>query len=122
MYLTTRALVCTRAPVNPCTVAGEALRSLLPGQRPVVLLDSGTEAGRHFVRSGQRQLFLVLVVSLLAQSELEPLQLVERLRLQRQEVRRVDEVLLVVQPLQIANDLIELLRIDTCLAEALAQL
>ena len=49
------------------------------------------------------------------------LQLVERRGLQRQQVRRVDEDLLAVERLQVADDLVELPRVDAGLAQLLAQ-
>ncbi len=57
----------------------------------------------------------------LSQAELEALQLVERRGLQREQVCRIDEVLLAVEAAQVAQNLIQLLCIDARLAEPLPE-
>src|SRR5262249_42220934 len=73
------------------------------------LLDRLTEPRRHFVGSRQRKR-LVRAVDLLPKVELEVLDLLERLRLQRREVRRVDEDIRLLEVPQVAHDGVEVAR------------
>src|SRR5260221_1934203 len=105
---------CKRA-ATPTQLAWAYLPLLAQGA--VVLLDCHPETWWHFVGSRQRERLVLAAIHLLPKAELPVLQLLERCRLQRRKAPRIGECLIVVEPLEIADDLIELARVLARLRE-----
>src|SRR5216684_414033 len=87
----------------------------------VVLLNLRPEGRRYLVGPRQRQRLVRAAVRLLTKTELQVLQFLERCRLQRRQAPRIGEHLIVVEPLQIADDLVEVSRVLARLRELLPQ-